>query len=174
MFSIYIFKWQSFFNPSSISQVKHLYTLGAASLHCPSKVGKRIFLLVQSVLTPSEQQPGLSMRLSCFVWYGCASIPCFLSCACVSIKLRKTTKSFLENCCSYLPRLGWGFKLFTLDVSIRVLEKCCKTIWTAFIFFYSIFIQLLLKEMSCLLVSLCLSSNPIPCQQWCEHMLSSH
>ncbi|KAF4118849.1 condensin-2 complex subunit D3 [Onychostoma macrolepis] len=37
--------------------VKHLYTLGAASLHCPSKVGKRIFLLVQSVLTPSEQQP---------------------------------------------------------------------------------------------------------------------
>ncbi|XP_073698531.1 condensin-2 complex subunit D3 [Garra rufa] len=36
--------------------VKHLYTLGAASLHCPSKVGKRIFLLVQSVLTPSEQQ----------------------------------------------------------------------------------------------------------------------
>uniref|UniRef100_A0A671K990 Condensin-2 complex subunit D3 n=1 Tax=Sinocyclocheilus anshuiensis TaxID=1608454 RepID=A0A671K990_9TELE len=37
--------------------VKHLYTLGAASLHCPSKVGKRIFLVVQSVLTPSEQ-PG--------------------------------------------------------------------------------------------------------------------
>ncbi|XP_067259126.1 condensin-2 complex subunit D3 [Chanodichthys erythropterus] len=36
--------------------VKHLYTLGVASLHCPSKVGKRIFLLVQSVLTPSEQQ----------------------------------------------------------------------------------------------------------------------
>uniref|UniRef100_A0A673LIA9 Condensin-2 complex subunit D3 n=1 Tax=Sinocyclocheilus rhinocerous TaxID=307959 RepID=A0A673LIA9_9TELE len=35
--------------------VKHLYTLGAASLHCPSKVGKRIFLVVQSVLTPSEQ-----------------------------------------------------------------------------------------------------------------------
>uniref|UniRef100_A0A672MDN4 Condensin-2 complex subunit D3 n=1 Tax=Sinocyclocheilus grahami TaxID=75366 RepID=A0A672MDN4_SINGR len=46
-----------FFNLSSISQVKHLYTLGAASLHCPSKVEKRIFLLVQSVLTPSEQQP---------------------------------------------------------------------------------------------------------------------
>uniref|UniRef100_A0A8C2JYC7 Condensin-2 complex subunit D3 n=1 Tax=Cyprinus carpio TaxID=7962 RepID=A0A8C2JYC7_CYPCA len=40
-----------------IVNVKHLYTLGAASLHCPSKVGKRIFLLVQSVLTPSEQQP---------------------------------------------------------------------------------------------------------------------
>uniref|UniRef100_A0A8C1P4W6 Condensin-2 complex subunit D3 n=1 Tax=Cyprinus carpio TaxID=7962 RepID=A0A8C1P4W6_CYPCA len=40
-----------------IVTVKHLYTLGAASLHCPSKVGKRIFLLVQSVLTPSEQQP---------------------------------------------------------------------------------------------------------------------
>ncbi|XP_051558295.1 condensin-2 complex subunit D3 isoform X1 [Myxocyprinus asiaticus] len=35
--------------------VKHLYTLGAASLHCASKVGKRIFLLVQSILTPSEQ-----------------------------------------------------------------------------------------------------------------------
>ncbi|KAI7810837.1 condensin-2 complex subunit D3 isoform X1 [Triplophysa rosa] len=35
--------------------VKHLYTLGVASLHCPSKVGKRIFLLVQSILTPSEQ-----------------------------------------------------------------------------------------------------------------------
>uniref|UniRef100_A0A672MFI8 Condensin-2 complex subunit D3 n=1 Tax=Sinocyclocheilus grahami TaxID=75366 RepID=A0A672MFI8_SINGR len=34
--------------------VKHLYTLGAASLHCPSKVEKRIFLLVQSVLTPSD------------------------------------------------------------------------------------------------------------------------
>uniref|UniRef100_A0A8C8LZN0 Condensin complex subunit 1 C-terminal domain-containing protein n=1 Tax=Oncorhynchus tshawytscha TaxID=74940 RepID=A0A8C8LZN0_ONCTS len=31
--------------------VKHLYTLGVASLHCPSKVGKRIVLLVQSVLT---------------------------------------------------------------------------------------------------------------------------
>uniref|UniRef100_A0A672MDN0 Condensin-2 complex subunit D3 n=1 Tax=Sinocyclocheilus grahami TaxID=75366 RepID=A0A672MDN0_SINGR len=43
--------------------VKHLYTLGAASLHCPSKVEKRIFLLVQSVLTPSEQQPGLSIQL---------------------------------------------------------------------------------------------------------------
>ncbi len=95
----------SFFNPSSISQVKHLYTLGAASLHCPSKVGKRIFLLVQSVLTPSEQQPGLSMQLSCFVWYGCASIPCFLSCACVSIMLKKTTKRFSENLSfSYLPR----------------------------------------------------------------------
>uniref|UniRef100_A0A8C1QFR6 Condensin-2 complex subunit D3 n=1 Tax=Cyprinus carpio TaxID=7962 RepID=A0A8C1QFR6_CYPCA len=35
--------------------VKHLHTLGVASLHCPSKVGKRIFLVVQSVLTPSEQ-----------------------------------------------------------------------------------------------------------------------
>ncbi|XP_067297852.1 condensin-2 complex subunit D3 isoform X2 [Pseudorasbora parva] len=35
--------------------VKYLYTLGVTSLHCPSKVGKRIFLLVQSVLTPSEQ-----------------------------------------------------------------------------------------------------------------------
>uniref|UniRef100_A0A673LFW2 Condensin-2 complex subunit D3 n=1 Tax=Sinocyclocheilus rhinocerous TaxID=307959 RepID=A0A673LFW2_9TELE len=44
--------------------VKHLYTLGAASLHCPSKVGKRIFLLVQSVLTPSEQQPGEDLPAS--------------------------------------------------------------------------------------------------------------
>uniref|UniRef100_A0A8C1CCG5 Condensin-2 complex subunit D3 n=1 Tax=Cyprinus carpio carpio TaxID=630221 RepID=A0A8C1CCG5_CYPCA len=42
--------------------VKHLHTLGVASLHCPSKVGKRIFLVVQSVLTPSEQ-PGESMQL---------------------------------------------------------------------------------------------------------------
>uniref|UniRef100_A0A6Q2WXM1 Condensin complex subunit 1 C-terminal domain-containing protein n=1 Tax=Esox lucius TaxID=8010 RepID=A0A6Q2WXM1_ESOLU len=31
--------------------VKHLYTLGVVSLHCPSKVGKRIVILVQSVLT---------------------------------------------------------------------------------------------------------------------------
>ncbi|XP_029556003.1 condensin-2 complex subunit D3 [Salmo trutta] len=36
--------------------VKHLYTLGVASLHCPSKVGKRIVLLVQSVLTSSVEQ----------------------------------------------------------------------------------------------------------------------
>ncbi|TRY56494.1 hypothetical protein DNTS_008784 [Danionella cerebrum] len=35
--------------------VKHLYTLGVASLHCPSKVSKRIFLLVQSIITPLEQ-----------------------------------------------------------------------------------------------------------------------
>uniref|UniRef100_A0A4W5NDW4 Non-SMC condensin II complex, subunit D3 n=1 Tax=Hucho hucho TaxID=62062 RepID=A0A4W5NDW4_9TELE len=34
----------------------HLYTLGVASLHCPSKVGKRIVLLVQSVLTSSVEQ----------------------------------------------------------------------------------------------------------------------
>ncbi|KAM6969947.1 condensin-2 complex subunit D3 [Aplochiton taeniatus] len=33
--------------------VKQLYTLGVASLHCPAKVGKRTFLLVQSILTPS-------------------------------------------------------------------------------------------------------------------------
>uniref|UniRef100_A0A671VZS1 Non-SMC condensin II complex, subunit D3 n=1 Tax=Sparus aurata TaxID=8175 RepID=A0A671VZS1_SPAAU len=31
--------------------VKHLHTLGVASLHCPSKVGKRTVLLVESVLT---------------------------------------------------------------------------------------------------------------------------
>ncbi|XP_060772642.1 condensin-2 complex subunit D3 isoform X2 [Neoarius graeffei] len=34
---------------------KHLYTLGVASLHCPAKVQKRVFLLVQSILTTSEQ-----------------------------------------------------------------------------------------------------------------------
>ncbi|XP_047460078.1 condensin-2 complex subunit D3 [Mugil cephalus] len=31
--------------------IKHLHTLGAASLHCPAKVGKRTVLLVESVLT---------------------------------------------------------------------------------------------------------------------------
>ncbi|XP_073337425.1 condensin-2 complex subunit D3 [Pagrus major] len=31
--------------------VKHLHTLGVASLHCPSRVGKRTVLLVESVLT---------------------------------------------------------------------------------------------------------------------------
>uniref|UniRef100_A0AAR2KRM9 Condensin-2 complex subunit D3 n=1 Tax=Pygocentrus nattereri TaxID=42514 RepID=A0AAR2KRM9_PYGNA len=36
---------------------KYLYTLGVASLHCPAKVQKRVFLLVQSILTSSEQ-PG--------------------------------------------------------------------------------------------------------------------
>uniref|UniRef100_A0A8C8GTM7 Condensin complex subunit 1 C-terminal domain-containing protein n=1 Tax=Oncorhynchus tshawytscha TaxID=74940 RepID=A0A8C8GTM7_ONCTS len=47
-------------------QVKHLYTLGVASLHCPSKVGKRIVLLVQSVLTSSvEQQSEGSEELAC-------------------------------------------------------------------------------------------------------------
>lgn len=35
--------------------VKHLYTLGVASLHCPAKVGKRTVLMVQSVLTCVEQ-----------------------------------------------------------------------------------------------------------------------
>ncbi|XP_053474967.1 condensin-2 complex subunit D3 [Ictalurus furcatus] len=34
--------------------VKHLYTLGMVSLHCPAKVQKRVFLLVQSILTTSE------------------------------------------------------------------------------------------------------------------------
>ncbi|XP_062864703.1 condensin-2 complex subunit D3 [Trichomycterus rosablanca] len=38
--------------------IKHLYTLGAASLHCPAKVKKRVFLLVQAILTPSEQPDG--------------------------------------------------------------------------------------------------------------------
>uniref|UniRef100_A0A8C5E3Q1 Condensin complex subunit 1 C-terminal domain-containing protein n=1 Tax=Gouania willdenowi TaxID=441366 RepID=A0A8C5E3Q1_GOUWI len=31
--------------------VKHLHTLGVASLHCPAKVGKRTVLLVESILT---------------------------------------------------------------------------------------------------------------------------
>ncbi|KAM7408019.1 hypothetical protein PAMA_001936 [Pampus argenteus] len=31
--------------------VKHLHTLGVASLHCPARVGKRMVLLVESVLT---------------------------------------------------------------------------------------------------------------------------
>ncbi|XP_022537482.2 condensin-2 complex subunit D3 [Astyanax mexicanus] len=35
--------------------VKYVYTLGAASLHCPAKVKKRVFLLIQSILTSSEQ-----------------------------------------------------------------------------------------------------------------------
>uniref|UniRef100_A0A4W4G7Q2 Condensin-2 complex subunit D3 n=1 Tax=Electrophorus electricus TaxID=8005 RepID=A0A4W4G7Q2_ELEEL len=35
--------------------VKYLYTLGVASLHCPARVQKRVFLLVQSILTSSEQ-----------------------------------------------------------------------------------------------------------------------
>ncbi|KAF7686726.1 condensin-2 complex subunit D3 [Silurus meridionalis] len=38
--------------------VKHLYTLGVSSLHCPAKVQKRVFLLVQSILTTSEQPVG--------------------------------------------------------------------------------------------------------------------
>uniref|UniRef100_A0AAR2IUB3 Condensin complex subunit 1 C-terminal domain-containing protein n=1 Tax=Pygocentrus nattereri TaxID=42514 RepID=A0AAR2IUB3_PYGNA len=40
-----------------ICKAKYLYTLGVASLHCPAKVQKRVFLLVQSILTSSEQ-PG--------------------------------------------------------------------------------------------------------------------
>ncbi|KAL0994528.1 hypothetical protein UPYG_G00123530 [Umbra pygmaea] len=36
--------------------VKHLYTLGVASLHCPSRVNKRVVILVQSVLTSSVAQ----------------------------------------------------------------------------------------------------------------------
>ncbi|XP_015236877.1 PREDICTED: condensin-2 complex subunit D3 isoform X1 [Cyprinodon variegatus] len=36
--------------------IKHLHTLGAASLHCPAKVGRRTVLLVESVLTsPSKK-----------------------------------------------------------------------------------------------------------------------
>ncbi|KAJ8275937.1 hypothetical protein COCON_G00076890 [Conger conger] len=35
--------------------VKHLFTLGVASLQCPARVGKRIFLLVQSILASNEE-----------------------------------------------------------------------------------------------------------------------
>ncbi|KAJ8267094.1 hypothetical protein GJAV_G00138310, partial [Gymnothorax javanicus] len=39
--------------------VKHLFTLGVAALRCPAKVGKRIFLLVQSILASNvELQAG--------------------------------------------------------------------------------------------------------------------
>ncbi|XP_034081160.1 condensin-2 complex subunit D3 [Gymnodraco acuticeps] len=36
--------------------VKHLHTLGVASLHCPAKVGKRTVLLVESVLTTRSEK----------------------------------------------------------------------------------------------------------------------
>ncbi|CAG05147.1 unnamed protein product, partial [Tetraodon nigroviridis] len=36
--------------------VKHLHTLGVASLHCPSKVSKRTVLLVESVLTSNTEK----------------------------------------------------------------------------------------------------------------------
>nr|XP_046258478.1 condensin-2 complex subunit D3 isoform X2 [Scatophagus argus] len=36
--------------------VKHLHTLGVASLHCPVKVGKRTVLLVESVLTTHSEK----------------------------------------------------------------------------------------------------------------------
>ncbi|XP_064207133.1 condensin-2 complex subunit D3 isoform X1 [Anguilla rostrata] len=35
--------------------VKHLFTLGVAALQCPARVGKRIFLLVQSILASNEE-----------------------------------------------------------------------------------------------------------------------
>uniref|UniRef100_A0A3Q3JDK2 Condensin complex subunit 1 C-terminal domain-containing protein n=1 Tax=Monopterus albus TaxID=43700 RepID=A0A3Q3JDK2_MONAL len=35
----------------TLFQIKHLHTLGVVSLHCPTKVGKRTVLLVESVLT---------------------------------------------------------------------------------------------------------------------------
>ena len=38
-----------------VFQVKHLYLLGVASLHCPARVGKRTVLLVQSVLSSSPE-----------------------------------------------------------------------------------------------------------------------
>lgn len=39
-----------------VLQVKHLHTLGVASLHCPSKVSKRTVLLVESVLTSHSEK----------------------------------------------------------------------------------------------------------------------
>lgn len=39
-----------------VLQVKHLHTLGVASLHCPAKVGKRTVLLVESVLTSCPEK----------------------------------------------------------------------------------------------------------------------
>lgn len=36
-------------------QVKHLHTLGVASLQCPAKVNKRTVLLVESVLTTHSE-----------------------------------------------------------------------------------------------------------------------
>ncbi|XP_074532674.1 condensin-2 complex subunit D3 isoform X2 [Halichoeres trimaculatus] len=36
--------------------IKHLHTLGVASLHCPAKVGKRTVLLVESVLTAQSDR----------------------------------------------------------------------------------------------------------------------
>ncbi|XP_075902222.1 condensin-2 complex subunit D3 isoform X3 [Nelusetta ayraudi] len=53
--------------------VRHLHTLGAASLHCPAKVSKRTVLLVESVLTThsdglagSEEELPASLPLSQF------------------------------------------------------------------------------------------------------------
>ncbi|KAG7999876.1 Condensin-2 complex subunit D3 [Nibea albiflora] len=53
--------------------VKHLHTLGVASLHCPAKVGKRTVLLVESVLTThsdklteNEEELPASLPLSQF------------------------------------------------------------------------------------------------------------
>lgn len=37
-------------------QVKHLHTLGVASLQCPAKVNKRTVLLVESVLTTHSEK----------------------------------------------------------------------------------------------------------------------
>ncbi|KAM4603913.1 condensin-2 complex subunit D3 [Polymixia lowei] len=43
--------------------VKHLHTLGVASLHCPARVGRRTVLLVESVLTPHTDRPAGSDEL---------------------------------------------------------------------------------------------------------------
>uniref|UniRef100_A0A3Q1AYP7 Condensin-2 complex subunit D3 n=1 Tax=Amphiprion ocellaris TaxID=80972 RepID=A0A3Q1AYP7_AMPOC len=46
--------------------VKYLHTLGVASLHCPTKVGKRTVLLVESVLTTHSDKLPASLPLSQF------------------------------------------------------------------------------------------------------------
>ncbi|KPP77751.1 condensin-2 complex subunit D3-like [Scleropages formosus] len=42
--------------------VKHLYTLGVAALQCPAMVGKRIFLLVQSILASNVELPSADVN----------------------------------------------------------------------------------------------------------------
>uniref|UniRef100_A0A8D0AD48 Non-SMC condensin II complex, subunit D3 n=1 Tax=Sander lucioperca TaxID=283035 RepID=A0A8D0AD48_SANLU len=44
--------------------VKHLHTLGVASLNCPAKVGKRTVLLVESVLTTHSDKLQSSLNIS--------------------------------------------------------------------------------------------------------------
>uniref|UniRef100_A0A8C9T0G2 Condensin-2 complex subunit D3 n=1 Tax=Scleropages formosus TaxID=113540 RepID=A0A8C9T0G2_SCLFO len=46
--------------------VKHLYTLGVAALQCPAMVGKRIFLLVQSILASNVELPSATQPVPQF------------------------------------------------------------------------------------------------------------